>query len=294
MSSKINLIGNRFGRLVVIAESQKRDSSGNVYWDCKCDCGRNHISAGRLLRNGDTLSCGCYHKEIAGKANQYDLSGKRFGLLTVLERFKTDPTNGSYWRCICDCGSIKNIRQNSLVTEATKSCGCLNIQTEKRRKSIAGLKFGRLQVIKYTKTVQVGKQKSFDAVWLCKCECGNEVEIRGRSLRDGGSTSCGCFNREISTTHGLSNTPEYRRAEARKRKISKSKRTPTWANQMKILDFYIKKPKGYHVDHIIPLHSKLVSGLHVGNNLQYLPASDNLKKHNKFDPETHVHIINIE
>ena len=59
-------------------------------------------------------------------------------------------------------------------------------------------------------------------------------------------------------------------------------RLPNWANVNAIKDFYCNCPDGYHVDHIIPLRGKLVSGLHIVENLQYLPAKDNLSKSNKF------------
>ena len=65
----------------------------------------------------------------------------------------------------------------------------------------------------------------------------------------------------------------------RRGKITKA--TPTWANKKEIRKFYIECPEGYHVDHIIPIHGKYVSGLHVLNNLQYLPAKENLQKSNK-------------
>lgn len=284
MPKKIDLIGKKAGRLVVVGEATKRDSSGNVYWQCQCDCGKSVIVAGRSLRNGDIVSCGCYHREIVGKAQMTDLTARRFGRLVALQRSRVHPTQGSFWLCQCDCGQLKDIRQNSLVLGLSKSCGCLNVNTEKRRKSMAGQVVGRLHVLRYTRTVRVGKGHGHDALWLCRCDCGTEKEVRGRALRDGTTRSCGCYNREISTTHGLSQTREYRRAEARRRTLSKIQRTPAWANNHKILEFYKNRPQGMHVDHIIPLHHKLVSGLHVENNLQYLPDLDNLRKCNKFDP----------
>lgn len=68
------------------------------------------------------------------------------------------------------------------------------------------------------------------------------------------------------------------------RKAAGLQRTPGWADLKAIEEFYRSCPPGYHVDHIIPLQGKYVSGLHVENNLQYLPAAENLSKGNKFTP----------
>lgn len=65
------------------------------------------------------------------------------------------------------------------------------------------------------------------------------------------------------------------------RKARMLRARPKWANQKQIRLFYEKCPDGHHVDHIIPLKGKDVSGLHVIENLQYLPRLANLKKSNK-------------
>jgi hypothetical protein len=62
-------------------------------------------------------------------------------------------------------------------------------------------------------------------------------------------------------------------------------RTPAWSETSLIIELYAECPEGYHVDHIIPLRGDLVSGLHVLSNLQYLKASDNMKKNNKYTIE---------
>ena len=67
-----------------------------------------------------------------------------------------------------------------------------------------------------------------------------------------------------------------------KRRSAKLQRTPPWADLKAIKQFYANCPKGYHVDHIVPLQGDNVSGFHVLNNLQYLSASENRSKGNKY------------
>ena len=79
------------------------------------------------------------------------------------------------------------------------------------------------------------------------------------------------------------NNKENFKAKVALRRSRKQKRTVQWTNTEKIKKIYGKCPKGYVVDHIIPLNGKTVSGLHVENNLQYLTETENLSKGNKFN-----------
>jgi hypothetical protein len=71
-------------------------------------------------------------------------------------------------------------------------------------------------------------------------------------------------------------------AKSNMEKAMRLQRIPPWADLEAIKEFYLNRPNGYHVDHIIPLRGKTVSGLHILENLQYLPAKENLSKGNKF------------
>lgn len=66
-----------------------------------------------------------------------------------------------------------------------------------------------------------------------------------------------------------------------KRRAAKLNQTPKWADLKAIEEFYKNCPKGYSVDHIIPLQGKNVRGLHVLENLQYLTKSENSRKGNR-------------
>jgi len=84
-------------------------------------------------------------------------------------------------------------------------------------------------------------------------------------------------------------------ARASKRRASKLQRTPVWADFNLIKDVCLDceeinlaaKTAGctetFQVDHVIPLQSKLVSGLHMENNLQIITVTENLSKSNKFN-----------
>lgn len=55
-----------------------------------------------------------------------DLTGRKFGRLTVLEDTGKRNKKGSiFWKCKCDCGNTLNVDSSSLIQKNTKSCGCL-------------------------------------------------------------------------------------------------------------------------------------------------------------------------
>jgi len=82
-------------------------------------------------------------------------------------------------------------------------------------------------------------------------------------------------------------------AKTRKRQAAQINRTPLWLSAdelwliQEIYDLAVIRTNqfgfSWHVDHIVPLQGKLVSGLHVPENLQVIPAIMNIKKHNLFE-----------
>lgn len=87
--------------------------------------------------------------------------------------------------------------------------------------------------------------------------------------------------KEYCRAHYQENSLDYK-VKAMKRRAAKLQRTPAWADQEAIKQIYETCPTGYEVDHIVPLQGKTVSGLHVPENLQHLPASENRAKGNKY------------
>jgi hypothetical protein len=61
-----------------------------------------------------------------------DLTGKTFGILKV-ERFAFLKGHHAYWRCRCECGTEKDIRQDTLLAGVTVSCSSRKISILKQR-----------------------------------------------------------------------------------------------------------------------------------------------------------------
>lgn len=72
MGKCVDLVGKKFGRLLVIEKTDKRDITGGVVWKCKCDCGNITFTTSHSLTTSHCRSCGCYKIDFnreQGKTN---------------------------------------------------------------------------------------------------------------------------------------------------------------------------------------------------------------------------------
>lgn len=129
MGVKIDLTGQRFGRLTVVRLGEFRNHA--YQWVCKCDCGNVAEASASHLKSGHTKSCGCLRRE--GGKEVRDLTGQRFGKLVALKEDGRTKQGQAKWLCQCDCGNITSVASSSLTGGLTKSCGCYNVEKTTER-----------------------------------------------------------------------------------------------------------------------------------------------------------------
>lgn len=112
-----------------------------------------------------------------GKLN--DLTGRKFGKLTVIERNGSDKHKKAQWLCKCDCGDKITTTGVYLLNGDTKSCGCLQEEED-----LSNENFGKVKVIKKDKDIYSPSGKR-NSLWLCECECGNRFSTYRQSLIKG-------------------------------------------------------------------------------------------------------------
>ena len=130
MRKLIDLSGQRFCRLVALGPHESRRKK--VHWLCRCDCGNEPWIETQSLRNGNTKSCGCLHRETTSRRCLKDISGQKFGRLLVLNQTERR-RRVVYWLCRCNCGVEKWVGAPALRSGATVSCGCLNREASSKR-----------------------------------------------------------------------------------------------------------------------------------------------------------------
>lgn len=186
MGRFIDLTGQQFGHLTVleqVADNVLPSGLHEKMWRCRCDCGRETVARGSFLRTGHTTSCGCRKTGT----NFIDLTGKCFSGVTVLRRVgRNSPPQ---WLCCCSCGTEFITRGSSLANGHTKSCGCRKKQL--RISDMIGRRFGSLTVA-LRGDDEIAKNGARHIRWICKCVCGRTALVRGTSLRNGHTMSCGC------------------------------------------------------------------------------------------------------
>lgn len=148
----------------------------------------------------------------------HDLTGEKFGLLTVIGRGEDyvcpSGKRRLRWLCQCECGNTKSIQPGTLLAGKAKSCGCeqkklaaqhMKTVTEKLKADIEGERFGRLVAVSRT-----DRKRNGSYLWICDCDCGERTEATVKELHSGNTRSCGCLKAEkismVNYVHGKART----------------------------------------------------------------------------------------
>lgn len=145
-----------------------------------------------------------------------DLTGQKFGRLTVIERapnyISPKGQHVTKWRCVCDCGKETIKTSYELRHEENISCGCYKRENH-YFKDITGWNMwehgfpkSRIKVLYRTRQ---NEQKNW--MWMCECQCEKKTrfEIAGGVLLYGKKLSCGCLAKEEKVQNRKKNQYEF-------------------------------------------------------------------------------------
>lgn len=126
--------------------------------------------------------------------------GDIVGELTLIEKIPYKIPCGrtkNKWKCLCSCGNETEVFASNL--NKTRSCGHLKETTPKSFfVDLSGKTFGRLTVL-YRTDDRISKSGRHLVRYMCKCLCGNFVEVDAQELRKGSTISCGCYQKETNS-----------------------------------------------------------------------------------------------
>ena len=192
-----------FGDYKIISRNYEKNAAA-TYWNCECiKCGKQRILRGDVVRKNP--KCKCNDSLIGTESNEFIVLAK-----TNLKA----KDNCNVFRCQCqNCGKIELIASNVLRSKR-KHCSCYNKKTTLI--DLTGQTYGFLTVLsRDMQPEHVGHEN--DSYWICKCNnCGSIKSIRGISLREGITKSCGCIKShgeitiaQLLTKHNIQFQREY-------------------------------------------------------------------------------------
>lgn len=186
---RLNLTGQRFGRLVALRATERRERS-SVVWECRCDCGEVTFISAHHLTSRRNPSCGCQKQwSNRGGRPSLDLTGQKFGSLTALRPTEKRYAHSVVWECRCECGNTVLASSDRLKRFSAKICNCAKDYSRRGRprKDISNQVFGMLTAVRPTV-----ERRDGSVVWECQCHCGNTFFTPVNRLRQGEVKSCGC------------------------------------------------------------------------------------------------------
>lgn len=256
------MIGRRYGKLTVVKFSHSNDGA---HWVCLCDCGNMTIrSTGSLNyrkkkhQHAQTCGCGSQHVLEDGASTVKPCS-KCKSILPVSSFSRQKNTKTGYSSICKSCYAEWKERNRDSLLEKKR---------EYHRKNAGAIS-------EYRKSDEY-KEKTREAMLL---RCMKYVERNPERRRQ----SANLWARKNKA---------YNCARENLRRAKKLQATPAWANEFSISQIYrLSRLKSlitgqkWHVDHIVPLVSDIVCGLHCEANLRIIKAKDNISKSNRRWPE---------
>lgn len=200
MGAPLDLSGQQFGRLTAIKHTGPQCRGKSRRWECACKCGRTSVVTASALVSGAIKSCGCLLSETSSARRRVDLTGQRFGMLTVVARQRMDARRGSVWICRCDCGKTGEFFQGNLRNGHTVSCGCYRRPPNNgARKDYSGGRHGSVRVLRSAEDL------SRPYHYVCACDCGTQFEASVHLLHD----ESACRSCALKKRHTVSRLAAY-------------------------------------------------------------------------------------
>lgn len=277
------IIGMKFGSLTVKSQGPNNKYNKKVFI-CDCDCGTKDYSVPKIrLTTGKTKSCGCGRNPITFDTNE--LVGKTVGKFKVLEFIGKNEKSVPMYKCKCECGNTVEVNGYNLKSGSSTNCGCVRKETLSKVKKLeeipSGTKVGLLTVL-----YENGKDPSGHYfVYRCKCQCGNEVDIRSTYLRHTKVTSCGKCTTSYNNALIESVLIKYKMDFLKEHAFTDS-------DEMSRLryDFYVPKFNlciEYDGEH----HYYPIPGIVSEKTFESIVKNDEIK--NKFCEENNIHLLRI-